>query len=89
MVVIIVLTAVIGLLTGYAAYQWQELRQSDKTIAFLLRMNEEQEIEHAAENTAVRLVLDLAMRQNRHLSGTVRSHETSLLLVLKELEAVS
>lgn len=85
MVVIIILTGIIGLITGYAAYQWQELRRADKRVADLLDQIDLRDV----EINVTRMVLDLAVRKNAQLKRDNLDHEASLLLVLGELERVS
>lgn len=87
--VVIALALVAATVSGYAVYQWLELRQADKTIAYLLAANAELEDENKDLEVAgqvTRLILGLALRQNAQLKHQNRSHETNLLLLLGELE---
>lgn len=88
-VIAILLACLLTTATGFIVYQWRELHEADERIETLLAENEEQAAEHAAEDAAVRLVLDLTVRQNANLSRNLNSREICLLLVLEELERVS
>lgn len=83
--VLIISVALLLIALAFIVHQWLELRAANESIAWLLADSDELQASLLTTVRTTRLLLDVALRQNRKLQREIECHLVSLELVLGEV----